>query len=318
MRPPASASAVIGGPSSVADVGALAARDVAGPDAAVAQARRRASRPPARRRRGSTSARLVEADLHRLLAHRPVGAGERPDHHAGRAGGRQHAPAVEEGQAAHLGRIAAHAHVLGVGEPPAVQGVLLHRRHQEAAVRAEEPRRCASPPSAASPAAARRSGRTRAPRRRRWPTARRRPRASQRHVGHGALVGERPGEGRRRRRRCTRASRPAPKATRLTPGAAPRRSRSSGPWPRPAARVASRRDQTSAPVVAAGDHARRRSGGGPRPAPRPSCGACARAALPAHLAVAEREHGLAVGVEQGGGHVGVEVHGRRTKLIAAA
>ncbi len=40
---------------------------------------------------------------------------------------------------------------------------------------------------------------------------------------------------------------------------------------------------------------------------------------PAHLAVAQREHGLAVGVEQGGGHVGVEVHAASNeKLMAAA
>ena len=81
--------------------------------------------------------------------------------------------------------------------------------------------------------------------------------------------------------------------------------------------VASRRDQTrrpsSPPVITPSPVGWRTAA-----STAPSCGACARAALPAHLAVAEREHGLAVGVEQGGGDVGVEVHGASNEKLMAA
>ena len=186
--------------------------------------------------------------------------------------------ALEEGQAAHLGRIAAHAHVLGVGEPPAVQRVLLHRRHQEAAVGAEARRRCASRPSAASPAAARRSARTRAPRRRRSrPPGAGRARRSATSATERSWVKTRQKAG--SATSITRASRPAREGDRGWRRAAPPRSRSSGPSPRPAAASPSRRDQTrrpsSPPVITPSAVGWRTAA-----STAPSCGVCARAVLP--------------------------------------
>ena len=73
----------------------------------------------------------------RLLAHRPVLAVERPQDELLEAGGGEELAVGGEAERAHARRIARHAHVLTVGDAPAVQHRLLHGGDQEFAVRAK-------------------------------------------------------------------------------------------------------------------------------------------------------------------------------------
>ena len=100
----------------------------------------------------------ARAELHRRLAHRPVLGLERPDDRRRRAGARQPFALGAPRQALHLGRIAGHAHVLAVGELPAMQRVLLHGGDDEIAVRRKGDRRYARRPIPARPACRRRPG----------------------------------------------------------------------------------------------------------------------------------------------------------------
>ena len=77
----------------------------------------------------------ARAELERRLAHRPVLRLERPDDRRRRAGAGQPFALGAPGQALHLGGIAGHAHVLAVGELPAMQRVFLHGGDDEIAVR---------------------------------------------------------------------------------------------------------------------------------------------------------------------------------------
>ena len=82
-------------------------------------------------------ARLQRRQHRRLLAHRAVLAGERPDDHGiGARGGKPLAARAPRHRADAAG-IAAHAHVPVVGEPPAMQRRLVHRGDQEFVVGAE-------------------------------------------------------------------------------------------------------------------------------------------------------------------------------------
>ena len=74
---------------------------------------------------------VVGREHARLLAHRAVLGGERPEDQLLGAGRREPLAARRPGHRAHLGRIAGHAHVLGVGEAPAVQRRLLHGGDEE-------------------------------------------------------------------------------------------------------------------------------------------------------------------------------------------
>ena len=76
---------------------------------------------------------VATGELDRRLAHRAA-AEERPKHHGVRAAGGEPLAVAGERQRLSLGGIAAHAHVLVVGEPPAMQRVLLHRGHHRIAV----------------------------------------------------------------------------------------------------------------------------------------------------------------------------------------
>ena len=82
-------------------------------------------------------ARLQRRQHRRLLAHRAVLAGERPQDHGVGAGGGERLSARAPGQRAHAAGIAGHPHVPVVGQPPAVQRRLVHRGDQELVVRAE-------------------------------------------------------------------------------------------------------------------------------------------------------------------------------------
>ncbi len=75
--------------------------------------------------------------MRRLAAHRPVFAVERPQNELLGAGGGEVVAVRGPGQRAHARRIARHAHVLAVGDAPAVQRRLLHHGDHEAAVRAD-------------------------------------------------------------------------------------------------------------------------------------------------------------------------------------
>ncbi len=89
----------------------------------------------ARMERDLGDAMRTHAAFARRLAHRPVLVLERPDDAGVGARGREPVAVVRPGQRARLAGIAGHAHVAAVGEPPAVQRVLLHRGDEEAPVR---------------------------------------------------------------------------------------------------------------------------------------------------------------------------------------
>ena len=138
-------------------------------------------------------------------------------------------------QRARLAGIAGHAHVARVGEPPAVQRVLLHRGDEEAPVGRGGRRRDASPSIRAASA-----------RRRRWGTT------ATRHC-NGRAPADSPWAGRRGRARCVGAlqdftapgvvararllaGRPGDRAGRAAPAR-----RSSGPFRRRSSRARRRR-----------------------------------------------------------------------------
>ena len=87
-----------------------------------------------RMRRDARAGDAVAAgELDRRLAHRAT-AEERPQHHGVRAAGGEPLAVAGERQRLGLRRVAAHAHVLVVGQSPAMQRVLLHGRHHRIAV----------------------------------------------------------------------------------------------------------------------------------------------------------------------------------------
>ena len=81
--------------------------------------------------------RLGGREQLRRLAHRAVLARERPQDELGRARGREPLAVGGPVERAHARGVARHAHVLAVGEPPAVQRRLLHGGDQEAPVGTE-------------------------------------------------------------------------------------------------------------------------------------------------------------------------------------
>ena len=80
---------------------------------------------------------LAGAELERRLAHRPVLGMERPEHGGIGAGGGEEPALRRPRHRPWLGRVAAHPHVLAVGKPPAVEGVVLHGGDDILAVRRE-------------------------------------------------------------------------------------------------------------------------------------------------------------------------------------
>jgi hypothetical protein len=88
-----------------------------------------------RMRRDARADHAVAAgQLHRGLAHRAA-AEERPQHDRVGAAARQPLAPLRPAERFGLRRIAAHAHVLAVRQAPAMQRVLLHRRHHGVARR---------------------------------------------------------------------------------------------------------------------------------------------------------------------------------------
>ncbi len=84
----------------------------------------------------------ARAEFQRRLAHRAILALERPDDRRRRTGRGKPLALGGPGQRLHLGRIAGHAHVAGLGarldiEFPAVQRVFLHGGHEKIAIRRE-------------------------------------------------------------------------------------------------------------------------------------------------------------------------------------
>ncbi len=79
---------------------------------------------------------VAAGEFQRRLAHRAA-AEERPQHHRVGAAGRQPFAGARERHRLRLAGIAAHAHVLAVRQRPAVQRVLLHRRHHRLALRVD-------------------------------------------------------------------------------------------------------------------------------------------------------------------------------------
>ena len=76
----------------------------------------------------------AHAAFARRLAHGAVLAGERPDDAGVGARGREPFAVMRPGEAARLAGIAGHAHVLGVGDAPAVQRIFLHGGDEKAPV----------------------------------------------------------------------------------------------------------------------------------------------------------------------------------------
>ncbi len=88
---------------------------------------------------------VAAGEFDRRLAHRAA-AEERPQHHRIRAAARQPLAVAGERQRLRLRRVAGHAQVLAVRQPPAMQRILLHRRHHGVAVRMDRQRGVAALP----------------------------------------------------------------------------------------------------------------------------------------------------------------------------